>query len=124
MIKIWNRAELIRRWNEGWSAERIKEHLELDVSVRQIQRIGAEFGSRRLRTSNRLRMDDYISPLREIIIQLMIQRGDDPHVCALCGKRDGKQMTIHHKRYEGATLADLVFACMQCQLQWANRGLQ
>jgi hypothetical protein len=123
MIKAWNRQEIIELWNEGESAGQIVQRLHLPITVRQVQRIGAEYGSRRLRASGRLASDDYINPLKDIIIQLMVQRGDDPHLCALCGDRSEKRMTIHHTRYEGATLADLVFACMRCQLQWENRGL-
>lgn len=57
------------------------------------------------------------------IRQLMIHRlGKDPNLCELCG-RVGK-MDIHHTKYVGATLYDLVFACRSCNLQPQNKGLE
>jgi 5-methylcytosine-specific restriction endonuclease McrA len=57
------------------------------------------------------------------IRQLMIHRlGKDPNLCELCGKV-GK-MDIHHAKYDGATLYDLVFACRRCNTQAENRGLK
>jgi hypothetical protein len=57
------------------------------------------------------------------IRQLMIHRlGKDPNLCELCGKA-GK-MDIHHTKYDGATLYDLVFACRRCNTQTENRGLK
>jgi hypothetical protein len=55
------------------------------------------------------------------IRQLMIHRlGKDPNLCELCG-RAGK-MDIHHTKYEGATLYDLVFACRRCNTKAENKG--
>ena len=57
------------------------------------------------------------------IRQLMIHRlGKDPNLCELCGKV-GK-MDIHHTKYDGATLYDLLFACRRSNTQTENRGLK
>src|SRR6476469_6275204 len=110
MIKAWNRNEIVQLWNEGESAIQIVERLGLDITVRQVQRIGQAEGNRKLRHKG-----EWGSSFKYIVHRLMIDRGDDPNLCALCGDRSEKPMTIHHTKYEGATLADLVFACMACQ---------
>ena len=57
------------------------------------------------------------------IRQLMVHKlGKDPNLCELCG-RVGR-MDIHHTKYEGATLYDLIFACRSCNLQTENKGLK
>jgi hypothetical protein len=123
MIKAWNRNEIVQLWNEGESAPHIVELLGLNITVRQVQRIGQAEGNRKLRHSGRLEKGEWGSSFKNIVRRLMIDRGDDPHLCALCGCRSEKPMTIHHTKYEGATLADLVFACMACQNKFENKGL-
>src|SRR5918911_3820091 len=118
MIKIWDRYPIIELWNQGVAASRIVEKLDLDVSVRQVQRVGEKYGDSSLRAKGRLAAGEWGSQFKDIVLQMMIDRGDNPKLCALCGKKSDKQMTIHHTRYAGATLADLVFACGSCQ----NKG--
>jgi hypothetical protein len=124
MIKIWNRQAIVELWNRGMSASRIIEELSLDVTVRQVQRIGAEYGNRKVRASGRLQADqDFIRLYRPLLEPLMASRGHDPYRCDLCGKVSDKKRTIHHTKYEGATLDDLVYACWSCQHQASNHGL-
>jgi hypothetical protein len=124
MIKAWNRKEIVELWNDGKSARQIVEELDLPITVRQVQRIGAELGNRKLRASGRLRADqDFVSLFRPIIEPLMIKNGQDPHKCALCGKESEEKLTIHHTKYAGATIYDLVFACWSCQHLASNHGL-
>jgi hypothetical protein len=52
-IKLFNRSEVIRLWNEGKTREEIKAILQLDLSTRQIQRIGVADGSWKLRMAAR-----------------------------------------------------------------------
>ena len=54
MIRAWNREEIVELWNEGVSAVAIVARLKLDVSVRQVLRIGARYGDRKQRQSGRL----------------------------------------------------------------------
>ena len=129
MIKVWDYKEIIELWNYGYSASRIKEKLGLDITVRHIQRIGADQGNRSQRYSelqSGWNEDDhyFVSGIyRSIIEQLMVKNGQDPYTCTLCGKQTTKKMTIHHTKYEGATIYDLVFACWSCQHQFSNHGL-
>ena len=122
MIKAWNRNEIVQLWNEGEAPSRIVERLNLTISVRQVQRIGQAVGNRKLRHSGRIDKE-FGSGFKAIVIQMMLARGDDRHLCALCGARSENPMTVHHTKYDGATLADLVFACMACQKKFENKGL-
>lgn len=128
MIKVWNRKEIVELWNAGRAAREIVDELKLDINIRTVQRIGARYGDHKLRMrarmGGRLDIDDYNDgTFRRILIALMVERGDDPHKCALCGVTSEEMMTIHHTKYVGATLADLVFACMSCQSKWENKAL-
>jgi len=53
-IKIFNSSKIVDLWNAGCSAESIIQKLDLDISVRQVQRIGAAQGSWRKRQLARL----------------------------------------------------------------------
>lgn len=56
-----------------------------------------------------------------LIFQLMVDKlGKDPDHCELCGKPC--KATFHHTKYDGATLYDIIVACMKCQNQAANKG--
>lgn len=123
MIKYWGDSEILRLYSEGKSGRQVWEELRPPITVRQVQRIIERAGISRPRAKGIKRQpgDNLKSIMREICWQLMIERGDDPKVCALCGSK-GK-MTIHHTRYEGATLKDLVFACWNCQQNPINKGL-
>jgi hypothetical protein len=125
MIKVWNRQQIIELWNDGKSAHKIVDELDLPITVRQVQRIGAKLGNRRLRASGRIRADqDFVSLYRPLLVPLMEEQGKNELICGLCGFTDGKKkMTIHHTKYNGATINDLVFACWRCQHKPDNHGL-
>ena len=61
--------------------------------------------------------DKLTSVLREICRTLMIERGLNPKVCGHCGLPQYRQCDIHHTRYEGVTIDDLVFVCRRCNLR-------
>ena len=71
----------------------------------------------------RLREDWLNSEIRKYVIPVMMSRGHDPSHCELCGVVL-ENPTIHHKKYDGATVEDLVFACMRCQNKPLNKGLK
>lgn len=130
MIKAWNSREIVDLWESGLSPAEIIDRLHLTISPRQVQRIGSARGDRKRRevsrlTTGRIAADDMArsGPLGDIVRQLTKARGDDPHTCAICGVHSDKELTIHHTKYQGATIEDLVFACWNCQMHPVNKGL-
>ena len=59
--------------------------------------------------------------LRHIIIRLMEQNGQDRSVCGMCDKIG--PTVIHHTKYDGATIYDLIFVCQKCNTQPENKHL-
>ncbi len=125
MIKAWNYEEIIELWDKGLPPAKIIGTLGLTISVRQVQRIGAKYGSNKKRHSGRMALDDAArgGVFGDVIRQLMLKRGDDPNICYLCKKPGDRKMTLHHLKYENATINDIVFACWSCQNSRANKGL-
>jgi hypothetical protein len=69
------------------------------------------------------RIDDvYRDEFRQVVVAVMMERGNDPSVCHFCGA-EGKTQ-IHHLRYDGATVDDLRFVCQRCNLQPENKKLE
>lgn len=58
---------------------------------------------------------------RRLIVRMMVEWGNDPKKCGLCGSK--ARTVIHHIRYDGATIADLRFACSKCNNARENKFL-
>jgi 5-methylcytosine-specific restriction endonuclease McrA len=61
----------------------------------------------------------------DLVKQLMVSKlNKDPHTCEECGKHtSSKRMYMHHTKYVGATLYDLMFVCQSCNTLAKNRNL-
>jgi hypothetical protein len=126
-MKTWNTSEIVELAKRGHSAADIKRQLDLPITTRQIQRIVAPHrppGYRR-GSPTRIEADLYSkgSVFRDIVVQLMIELGHNPKICHFCRKPSYKPLGIHHLRYQGATIRDLVFCCQKCNLRSDNIGL-
>ncbi len=54
MIKLFTHKEVVEMWNAGYSAPDIIDLLDLSISIRQVQRIGAAEGSWKKRWLGRM----------------------------------------------------------------------
>lgn len=59
--------------------------------------------------------------MRRIVKALLKSQGRDLTTCESCGKK-GK-MTLHHSKYEGATIKDIQVLCFKCNLKEENKFL-
>jgi len=62
--------------------------------------------------------------LRVYVVECLRRLGKNPYYCELCETWFDRKLTIHHKKYDGATLYDLCYACMKCQTSAENVGLE
>lgn len=65
---------------------------------------------------------DSNNPLRVYLRTLLTAQGRKFDKCELCGS--SRNIMLHHKRYNGATLADIVIVCAKCNLAKSNKGLE
>lgn len=69
----------------------------------------------------RIKLDDN-KQIKSLLRQLLTETlNKDPSVCGLCGEKC--KTMIHHTKYDGATLYDLLLICNSCNNLKANRGI-
>jgi hypothetical protein len=121
-----NYEPVLEMLRQGTGPAEIIETLGLTITKRQVQRIAKQHGiARQHDRGGRLDEDSLgVGPLRGIVEFCLIQHlGLDPYVCSDCGRRFKKKCDIHHTKYDGATIYDLVFLCRRCNLAPRNVGL-
>lgn len=127
MLKLYDQTkveEILRLSRHGLSASKIRLKLTLPIGTRQVQRLIADHRGPVPKDSGRQHMDEFGSgAFRSIVEQLMVARGLDPHVCGICKVRQLRKCDIHHLKYDGATIEDVIFACRSCNLAREQKGL-
>lgn len=60
-----------------------------------------------------------------LIREILKKQGRDFTKCEMCGNDipEGKSQ-LHHTKYEGATMQDLMIVCQKCNLQPENKNLE
>jgi hypothetical protein len=109
--------ELIER---GLSAEKIRKRLGPTTTARQIQRFGKKlFGSSPPGTRV---SEDAFGNVYPYVEECLRRLGRNPYWCVVCEETQPKRCIIHHTKYDGATIYDLVYACTSCNNSRMNRG--
>lgn len=57
------------------------------------------------------------------VIEALTRLGKDRYTCEICLEPVPKGCIVHHIKYEGATVYDLMYVCGSCNLSRANKGL-
>lgn len=70
----------------------------------------------------RINKEDDSTYLGKYIWAIWRSEGKEFNICELCGKFT-KKPEIHHTKYEGSTIKDLIIACRKCQMKPENVGL-
>lgn len=102
------------------SAAKIKQRLGLTITVRSIQRV-AERHVGKTTGINNSTANQIPLTMRPYVDWCLGQLGKDPNICGIC--EDIARCDIHHTKYEGATIYDLMYVCRSCNLARANKGL-
>lgn len=67
---------------------------------------------------------NWIGPsFKPYVIEALRLLGKNPYICEICLESVPKGCVIHHTKYEGATVYDLMYICMSCNLSRENKGL-
>ena len=115
-------AQILELTRHGLSARKVAQRLGLKVSVRKVQRVAQRELGRVPPTANSSQ-HAIRGQLLEYVTACMLALGKDPHMCEICNELQATPCDVHHTKYEGATLYDLMYACRSCNLARANRGL-
>lgn len=109
--------------SHGISAAKIRPYLRRPIETRVIQRRAAKkLGPQRTgRTSTEVTW--IASWMFPIIHPLLAELGKDRYRCDLCAEPVPGGCSIHHTRYEGSTIYDLMYVCRSCNLARENKGL-
>lgn len=113
--------QIIDFTKRGLSARKIKERLGLDITPRSINRIQTrELGP--IPENKNSALYDIDSNMLPYVEWCLDQLGRDKTTCSICGDFNIK-CDLHHTKYEGATIYDLMYVCRSCNLSRANTGL-
>ncbi|NQD41435.1 hypothetical protein [Glutamicibacter halophytocola] len=58
------------------------------------------------------------------VVEALDRLGKDRYTCEICLDPVPKGCVVHHTKYEGATVYDLMYICQSCNLSRTNRGLK
>lgn len=105
----------------GLSAQKIVDKLKLDLSAAQAGRVIKQaLGERRSQS----RSAEYaLENVRPYVVACLERLGKDPLLCESCLEPQTSPCDIHHTKYEGATIYDLMYVCRSCNLARENKGL-
>ena len=129
MIKLFNREPIKELYSQGLSAQEIKDTLQLNITVRQIQRIVKEFGISRSigdafrNAMKRNRVKFYfqvnLNKIRRLQISpklrfQILQR--DGFKCVLCGSKEMLEVDHKDENKNNNVPANLQTLCHQCNI--------
>lgn len=111
--------ELTRK---GMSARTVRDKLGLSLSSDQVSRIARQMVGPMGQGRNSF--DNAISPtFMFYVVECLQSLGKDRYQCGICEARQTKPCIVHHTKYEGCTVYDLMYVCVSCNLSRVNKGL-
>lgn len=115
-------AQIIELTKQGLSARKIRERLGLSITPRSINRIQLKHLGTIPPNQNGRAYRITIS-FMPIVKEALRRLGKDGKTCEVCGDKPEGGCIIHHTKYEGCTIFDLMYVCYSCNLSRANLGL-
>lgn len=106
----------------GLSAKKIAPYLSSQTTPDAINRYARKILGPMRKGSNSL--ENNISPSFMPYVHECLERlGKDRFTCELCLEPVPKGCNVHHTKYQGATVYDLMYICTSCNLSRENKGL-
>lgn len=114
--------QIVKLTIEGMSAAKVKQKLNLPISVRAIQRVAAKHvgASGTNKNGAAYFIPAFFMPL---IHTLLAELGLNRYECGICHDLVPKGCIVHHTKYEGVTIFDLMYVCVSCNNSRTNVGL-
>lgn len=111
--------------NHGLSAQKIRKHLHNpSLSTQAIQKyILKKLGPAVTGNASQERHNQITGTFMPYVIEALTRLGKDRYTCEICLEPVPKGCIVHHTKYEGATVYDLMYVCGSCNLSRANKGL-
>jgi hypothetical protein len=115
-------TEIVRLTRQGLSSTKIWGRMNGELTQHQVRAIAHKYVGPVVpgRRSDENAISAMIRPLVE---QCLLTLGHDPYFCDVCEEPQLIPCDIHHTKYEGATIYDLVYACRSCNTSRVNKGL-
>lgn len=111
--------------NHGLSARKIRKYLHNPllsakaINKYVLKKLGpAPKGNASLEKHNQISVT-----FMPYVIEALTRLGKDRYTCEICLEPVPKGCIVHHTKYEGATVYDLMYVCGSCNLSRANKGL-
>ncbi|MEW1951073.1 hypothetical protein AB0280_17700 [Pseudarthrobacter sp902506025] len=107
----------------GLAVSKIKKYLSEPKSDRAINKyVVKKLGASRKGGVSR---ENWIRPSFMVYVVEALERlGKDRYTCELCLEHVPQGCVVHHTKYEGATIYDLMYICYSCNLSRENKGLR
>lgn len=107
---------------QGMSAKTVGEKLGLSLSSERIGAIARKHLGR-AKEGNNSRAFAIGPNMMPYVKEALRRLGKDPTTCEICGAQPKRGCIIHHTKYEGCTIYDLMYICTSCNLSRMNKGL-
>jgi hypothetical protein len=115
-------AQIIELTKRGLSARNVRDRLGLSLSVRQVQRIAHRHVGAVVE-GNSSATNFIPIAFMPIVKEALRRLGKDASTCEMCGATPRRGCIVHHKKYEGCTIYDLMYICSSCNNARVNKGL-
>lgn len=113
---------IITLTKHGLSARKIQKYLKTPLTIRVITSHATRVLGPRRRANNS--SANLITASFMPYVQWCLEQiGKDKYTCELCLEPVPKGCIVHHTKYEGATIYDLMYICGSCNLARENVGL-
>ncbi|BAH33192.1 hypothetical protein [Rhodococcus erythropolis] len=114
---------IIALTRHGLSASKIQKFLTRPASTKSINQHATKVLGPPKKGNNSV--ENWLDPtIRVYVVECMSRLGKNPYQCELFLDHVSKGCQIHHTKYAGATVYDLMYICSSCNLSRENKGLE
>lgn len=118
-----DRQRIIVLIKRGLAAVKIRRHLTQQISVKRISSYANKVLGPAPNGINNSRANQIHPSDMPYVLEAMRRLGKNRLQCEICLDPVPGGCIVHHTKYEGATVYDLMFVCGSCNQARANKGL-
>lgn len=114
--------EIVRLTKLGLSAPKIRDRMGLAVSSHRVNTIARRHLGP-MRKGNNSKAYQIAPSFMPYVKEALRRLGKDSTTCEICEDKPKRGCVVHHTKYEGVTVYDLMYICTSCNLARENKGL-